>query len=297
MARLLAIALYAFLCAPFVLAESQIRLLTEFAGEDREPALSKDGKWLAYLSDRKNNRNNELWLLNMESGVRRALHTEHAVLGPPVWHAGDTAIVVSLKVAEEPARIHAVDVTTGNVSPPLVPANEYSGDQLFPDLSPDGKRIAYTVRTEDGGLDLFITTLANGAVSRLTTNPQNDLWPRFAPDGTGLYFFSRRDTEGEADDIYFMTLRTRTIRRLTTADDHDFVPAPSYGNHRIAFASRRNGSPKLFVMRADGSLQSEVETPGLTVTHPVWALGGSHVIATVRPETGGSADIALIRLP
>jgi dipeptidyl aminopeptidase/acylaminoacyl peptidase len=73
-----------------------------------------------------------------------------------------------------------------------------------PQVSPDGRRVAYTLRETDmdadrGRNDLWLLELgADGAAAptaaprRLTRNPASDASPRWAPDGRGLYFLSSR---------------------------------------------------------------------------------------------------------
>ncbi len=68
-----------------------------------------------------------------------------------------------------------------------------------PRVSPDGRWVAYVVRTTDlaanrGRTDLELAPLevSPGAVRRLTTHPDTDHSPRWLPDGKGLLFLSTR---------------------------------------------------------------------------------------------------------
>jgi serine/threonine-protein kinase len=54
-------------------------------------------------------------------------------------------------------------------------------------LSPDGTRVAFT-RSVDGNDDIWIKTLPNGPVSRLTFSDGMDLLPQWAPDGRSLFY-------------------------------------------------------------------------------------------------------------
>ncbi|MBO6503294.1 MAG: PD40 domain-containing protein [Kordiimonadaceae bacterium] len=280
--------------SPFVQAQPALTALTSFDGEDREPAPSPSGEWLAYLSDRKGDRSNELWLMNLITGAERRLFEQALLLGPPVWTKDGKHIILSQKMADAAARIHSIDVETGQLSGPLVPSFAQTGDQLFPDISPDGRTLALTIRTDSGGLDVYLASMEDGSVTRLTNHPQNDLWPRFNGSGTGIYFFSRRATEGQSDDIFYMTLSTRTVTRLTDAKDHDFVPSPAPNGQFIAFAARRSGSPELYVMGRDGQNQRHIETPGMRISHPVWGSAGKKIYFTGRPLAGGPADIYVV---
>jgi dipeptidyl aminopeptidase/acylaminoacyl peptidase len=64
-------------------------------------------------------------------------------------------------------------------------------------LSPDGTRIVYALRQTDlranrGRVDLWMVALAGGEPQRLTTHPENESSPAWAPDGGAVYFLSSR---------------------------------------------------------------------------------------------------------
>ena len=66
-----------------------------------------------------------------------------------------------------------------------------------PALSPDGKLIAYTLRTTDyeanqGRTDVWLVGTDGGAARRLTTHPERDGSPSFSSDGKWVYFLSTR---------------------------------------------------------------------------------------------------------
>ncbi|CAN5166275.1 hypothetical protein BH11MYX1_BH11MYX1_55120 [soil metagenome] len=67
-----------------------------------------------------------------------------------------------------------------------------------PVVSPDGKRVVFSVRDTDfdanrGRTDLYLANVdGSGGVARLTSNPENDSDPRWSPDGKSIYFLSAR---------------------------------------------------------------------------------------------------------
>ena len=66
-----------------------------------------------------------------------------------------------------------------------------------PRPSPDGKWIAYVLRSTDleanrGRTDLWLVGVDGKGARRLTTSPENESSPRWAPDGKSIYFLSAR---------------------------------------------------------------------------------------------------------
>src|SRR5438094_679399 len=76
----------------------------------------------------------------------------------------------------------------GNALGALGPPGEY----IQPRISPDGTRIAYSRPDESGNRDIWYMEVSRGVSARLTTNPANDWWPAWSPDGRSMVFSSDR---------------------------------------------------------------------------------------------------------
>jgi dipeptidyl aminopeptidase/acylaminoacyl peptidase len=88
-----------------------------------------------------------------------------------------------------------------------------------PQLSPDGKLVAYCVRTLDkkkdkSDRDVYMVAIEGGEPLRLTTTPKSESSPRFSPDGQWIAFLSGR--EGSHTQVYLLSRRGGEAVKLTS---------------------------------------------------------------------------------
>ncbi len=108
-----------------------------------------------------------------------------------------------------------------------------------PALSPDGKRVAYTVATYDmeenrSNADIYLLDLAGGPPRRLTTNKASDTSPTFSPDGRRLAFLSKRDGDA-VTELYVIPVDGGEPERLTDMPTSIANPKWFPDGRRIAF--------------------------------------------------------------
>jgi len=102
-----------------------------------------------------------------------------------------------------------------------------------PRLSPDGSRVAYTVRTVDAGGDRSETQIwASGWDGRdpvrLTAGPKSATEPRWSPDGRFLAFLSGRGDAEEESQLWLLPTGGGEPEKVTDlrggVDDYDWAP-------------------------------------------------------------------------
>jgi Tol biopolymer transport system component len=95
----------------------------------------------------------------------------------------------------------------------------------FPEISPDGTKVAMTVSTGEGG-DIWVWDLVRKTLTRLTFEGSNNITPLWTPDGKRIAFCSfMRDRSGNASGIFWKAADgTGQDEQLITFKDRMFIP-------------------------------------------------------------------------
>ena len=166
-----------------------IRNLTNSpAVEDRDPAWSPDGKWIAYFSD--------------ESG-EYALHSRSQdglgdvrkiPLGnPPTFYYSPTWSPDSKKIAYSDKRLNLWYLSIDGGSPVLIDTNTYDEANFNPVWSADSRWVAYTRQLDSGVHAAFIYGLEDKTSHQVTDGMSDAAFVAFDVNGKYLYFTASTD--------------------------------------------------------------------------------------------------------
>lgn len=108
-----------------------------------------------------------------------------------------------------------------------------------PQLSPDGKTVAYTVtvvnkEANSTNSDIWFVPVAGGASTQLTNSPKHDRHPRWSPDGKSILFESNRNGSMQ---IYAMNVSSGEVKQLTNISTEASGAVWSPDGKKIAFMS------------------------------------------------------------
>jgi len=102
-----------------------------------------------------------------------------------------------------------------------------------PEVSPDGKQVAYTVRTTDLKEDkhethIWTTGWDGKETTRLTTGKDSETEPRWSPDGRFLAFLSARGDDNEEEQLWILPRSGGEAEKFTEQKGgvEDFAWAP-----------------------------------------------------------------------
>jgi tricorn protease len=167
--------------------KGEIRNLTQSAGVREGYAVwSRDGRWIAYLSDRSGEY--EVWVRPADgTGEERRVTT-----GGNVWRHQLVWSPDSKKLAfgDTNGWLHWVDAATGKVTDADRSRRTDIRDYSW---SPDSRYLAYTKPGENQFSAIWVYSLEDGKTHQLTSGLTNEAEPVWDPSGHYLYFFSNRD--------------------------------------------------------------------------------------------------------
>ena len=199
-----------------------------------------------------------------------------------------------------------------------------------PQLSPDGRRLAFVVTTLSEERDeylsnIWIVDVAGGTPRRFTAGPRRDLEPRWSPDGSRLAFLSERTAKDKLQ-LYVMPADGGEPTKLTALDNGVSAIAWAPDGARLAFVSpvggykepesedekrksrparvitsvkyRFNGEgfvydrrPHVFVVSLDGASPIPITDGDFIDADPTWAPDGESIVfASARHTTRDDDD-------
>lgn len=130
--------------------------------------------------------------------------------------------------------------------------------------SPDGKRLAFTGRTNPASeLAIFVLN-ADGSrlrqITRIAPAEGGAQWPVWSPDGKQLAVQVNNRSSKNSAYIWIADVATGEARKLGVHDKAYLDETPSWfpDGKRIAFQSDRTGRMEIWIMNVDGSGQVQV---------------------------------------
>jgi serine/threonine protein kinase/WD40 repeat protein len=218
------------------LANARFTRLTDFPGAEMEAAISRDGKFVAFLSDREGSF--DIWLTQLGSG--RFVNLTHGGAGEvraPYRSIGFAANGAEIWLAggDPGSRVRLVPLMGGELHNFL---GENSSNVAW---SPDGSRLAY--HTRDPGDPVFVADrIGLNARRILISEPDvHNHYPIWSPDARWIYFVRGRPDTGEMD-IWRIPSSGGRPERMTEHNSSVAFPTP-IDTRTILYVSRdENGS-------------------------------------------------------
>ena len=159
--------------------------------------------------------------------------------------------------------------------PGIRPLTSYTGTELEPSFSPDGKQFAFVWDGDSGNFDIYVRPVEGGAPVRLTSDPALDLFPAWSPDGKQVAFIR---VSGHEKALYVIPAHDGgQERKITSFSTHALVDAvgdvswsarqpgpvwsPDGKSLVIADSREQSGPDALYEVPLDGSQWRKLTSP------------------------------------
>ena len=239
----------------YLMGSSGTVRLTHDDGLDFDPMLSPDGQKIAFMSNRSGS--NNIYMMNAD-GTNPVRLTSHAGgdAQPAFTPDGSKIVFASYQVDYEAGSDEPVSdlwvMNADGTGQTRLTFLDHSLGANWPQVSPDGSRIAFTA-----GLQIW-TVDADGSNPQQLTSVGASFMPSFSPDGARIVFGS--DVDEGFGDVWVMNVDGTSPERLTTSNGGAGTPTYSPDGSHIAFYSTRNGNTDVYMIDADGSHEVRLTT-------------------------------------
>ncbi|HTV83312.1 MAG TPA: PDZ domain-containing protein [Acidobacteriaceae bacterium] len=250
-----------------------IRNLTNSPGvEDRDPAWSPDGRYIAYFSDRYGEY--DLRIRNQTGlGAVQTIHLGN----PSSFYYQLTWSPDSRELAFSDSALHLWVVDIAHPTPILVDTDLYATPlhEFDPTWSPDSDWLTYTRQLTNHLRAVFVYSLASHNSTRITDGMSDCLYPSFDKNGKYIYFACSTNmglTTGWLDmtsqahpvtrSVYVAVLRSTLPSPLAPEPGNENVAGPS-ANSSNGETAKEGAKPKPVKVQIDfaGILQRTLALP------------------------------------
>ena len=185
--------------------------------------------------------------------------------------------------------VYSVELGRGGSSAAPVRLTTSEDKEFDPDISPDGRSIAFRLNPDvtSDHADIWVMAADGSGPSNLTNAPELDNWsPAWSPDGSRIAFASTRDggtlsvwtMDGQGADVQRVTREHGEYPDWSPQGDRIVYAAPPSGSGRydlwIAYQSEIGERWEVWIIRADGTGARRVTPEGEDGVWPAWSPAG-----------------------
>ncbi len=280
-------------------SDAAVNFISNEVDTDFHGAWSPDGTRVAVIRNL-----TSLWVMNWDGTEAREVDSGSSALSWPAWSPDGTRIAyVRLGEENAPSAILSIASTASGAPTNLTPGNDGQGPLSW---TPDGSRIVF-VSNRTGNLEIFSMRADGNDQVNLTNRTVADSEPVVSPSGGHIAFVSQgriwtmEDTgatqvnrsgtgkvthgqpawsvsgtlyfvknPGNGSEIWAMNEDGTNQRSIDSDSALDEEPAVSPDGTMIAWTSRRDGNPEIYVSANDGTNPVRLTNHAGSDSRPRW---------------------------
>lgn len=236
------------------------------------PAVSRDGRWLAYREG--GNRNGDIWVIDRRSGERLPVTEDPADEADPAWSPEGDWLAFS-RQGPDGWDVWRIPITDGAPSGEPEPLVSGPADERSPAWSPKGDVVAFVSEDPAGPRIQFVAADGSGDPTGLAGASPGDDTPAWLPDGRLL--LTRRGVSGSG--VYVVEDPLAAARFTAVADggmtEDRATGSPDGSAFVYAFGMQpAEGIAELFLRPTAGGRPYPLSVESLLPRDPFWAGDG-----------------------
>ena len=202
-----------------------------------------------------------LWIVKAEPGSAPSLlpGLETDAVRPSIAARAGSIDRIAYQRRSQPYHLWHAHLSAGRMSPPRCIDPSQRSD-FFPQISPDGKRIAFS-SDRAGRFDIWVSRLDGAGLTNLTAGSGLDGGsPQWSPDGTTIAFDAHGETSNYA--TYTTPAAGGPVHRVTPDGSEAVRPSWSANGKWIYFTSDRTGRREIWRVPAKGGPATQMTVSG-----------------------------------